>query len=254
MHRDAHKRLLAAHDLILGEMTSREKFNNIRTLILGLNPKIDEHLNTIEKHLSTWDQVEKGDVVMLSAENLPENTEEEKKRKKWLLFLITSWRQLGSEVQRVSAEMANSPQSGAGQTSMWGRIFKGAKGPLGVITVVAVGLVALQQTSVPLTIQNKGCGTLHVGGGMPISIPGFSIPTDPIPSGGSAVATIPPLTFTVDGSQPGSLVLTSLNFSFTFNLPLNITDVTYNGTSLLGENTELRLSEDGERVLALVCS
>lgn len=233
--------------------TTREKFSHVCTLLKGTHPKIDELIVQCERTLSTIGQIEEGDVIGLSADNLPENTEEEKKRKKALLLFIGSWRNLKSEVARVQAEFNQNPQSGAGQASMWGRIFRGAKGPLGVITVIAIGVVAMQQTSVDVTIHNKGCGTMQVSGGIPILIPGLKLPKDPIPSGGSAVLTIPPLAMQVDGTQKGSLSLSALTFSFGFELGSNIKDVTLDGTSLLGKKSEVHLSEKDEHVLVLRC-
>lgn len=235
--------------------TTREKFSHVCTLLKGTHPKIDELVVHCEKALSTIGKIEQGDVIGLSADHLPENTEEEKKRKKALLLFINSWRNLKSEVARVQAELQNPNNShtGAEQASMWGRIFKSAKGPLGVITVIAVGVVALQQTSVQLIIQNNGCGTLQPSG-VPISIPGFKLPQEAILSGGSAVATIPPLAMSVDGTKAGLLSLTALKYSLGFELPSSIKDVTLDGVSLLGKKTEVHLSDKDEHVLVLRCS
>ena len=251
--KESAKRMNAAYALLAEPTTTREKISHACVLLKGAHPKIDELVMQCEKALSTIGKIEEGDVIGLSADHLPENTEEEKKRKKALLLFIGSWRNLKSEVGRVQAEFNQNPQSGAGQASMWGRIFRGAKGPLGVITVIAVGVVAMQQTSVELIIQNKGCGTLQPSG-VPISIPGFKLPKDPIPSGGSAVATIPPLTMHVDGTQSGSLSLTALKYSLGFELPSSIKDVTLDGASILGKKTEVHLSEKDEHVLVLRCN
>lgn len=251
---EAHAKLLAAHKLLMEETTTREKFSHVRTLVLGLNPKIDGALAELEQHLSTWDKLENGEIIHLSAEHLPENTEEEKKRKKWLLLFITSWKQLQGEVVRVEAEMAKIENaSTAGKASGWGKIFGAAKGPLGVITVLAVGAVMLQQTSVEITIKNEGCATMYPGGSIP-PLPGFSMPSEPIASGGSAVMTIPPLTLNVDGSQKGTVALTALNYSFSFQLPSSISSVSFNGTNLLGTKTEVHLSEKDTHSLVLRCN
>lgn len=252
-HREAHKRLIAAQALLMEPTTTREKISHVFTLLRGAHPSIDSMLHECEKHLSLFDKMASGDVIGLSADHLPENTEEEKKRKKALLLFIGSWRNLKSEVARVQAEFNQNPQSGAGQASMWGRIFRGAKGPLGVITVIAVGVVAMQQTSVEVTIQNKGCGTMQVSGGIPINIPGLSLPKDPIPSGGSSTLTMPPLSMSIDGTKSGSLSLTALKYSLTFELPSTIKDVTLNGTNLLGKKTDVHLSEKASHILVLRC-
>lgn len=252
-HREAHKRLIAAQALLMEPTTTREKISHVFTLLRGAHPSIDSMLHECEKHLSLFDKMASGDVIGLSADHLPENTEEEKKRKKALLLFIGSWRNLKSEVARVQAEFNQNPQSGVDQASMWGRIFRGAKGPLGIVTVIAIGVVALQQTSVEVTIQNKGCGTMQPSG-VPISIPGFKLPQDPIPNGGSAILTIPPFALNVDGTQKGTLSLSALTFSFGFELGSNIADVTLDGVSLLGKKTEVHLSEKDSHLLVLRCN
>ena len=249
--KEASKRMFAAYSLLAEPTTTREKFNHISTLIRGLHPHVDTALEKSHHALSTITNIHDGDVITLSAEHLPENTEEEKRRKKYLLLFIRSWKDLQSEVGRVSAEMNNS-QPNATQGSSWWRIIKKAKGPLGVITVIAVGIVALQTTSVQVTIQNKGCATLEPSGSIP-SIPGFSLPKDPIVSGGSAVMTIPPLSLHINGTNKSALALTALNYSFTFELPNNVKDVSLDGTSLLNKQSDVHLSEKKQHVLVLRC-
>ncbi len=249
--KESSKRMLAAYALLAEPTTTLEKFNHISTLIRGIHPHVDTALEKSHQAISTIGKIHDGDVITLSAENLPENTEEEKKRKKYLLLFIRSWKDLQSEVGRVSAEMNNS-QPNTSQGSRWWRIVKSAKGPLGVITVVAIGLVALQTTSVQVTIQNKGCATLEPGGSIP-SLPGFSLPKDPIVSGSSAVMTIPPLALHIDGTHKGSVALTALNYSFTFEISSNIKDVSLDGTSLLNKQSDVHLSEKKVHTLILKC-
>lgn len=253
---DARKRLQAAQVLLLEPSTTREKFNSVRDLVRGINPHLDSALSRIEQHLATWSHIESGDVIHLTADHLPENTEEEKKRKKWLLLFINSWKQLKSEVARVQTELDASQGSNAPSDtgSLIGRILWKAKGPLGIVTVLAVGVVALQQTGVEIMIQNQGCGTMQVSSSIPISLPGLKMPKDPIPSGGSSIVELPGLNVTVDGTAPGVLSLSVLSYALTFQLPTNIEDVTMNGASLLGKKTEVALSERDKHTLSLICS
>ncbi|MBI5457021.1 hypothetical protein HY969_04770 [Candidatus Kaiserbacteria bacterium] len=254
--KDARSRLQAAHALLLEPSTTREKFNSVRDLVRDINPQLDQALARIEQHLSTWDKIESGDVIHLTADHLPENTEEEKKRKKWLLLFINGWKQLKSEVARVQAEFEASQSSNTPSDtgSLLGRILWKAKGPLGLVTVIAVGVVALQQAAVAITIQNKGCGTMHPSSSIPISIPGLSLPNEPIASGGSAVATLPGLTVHVDGTDTSALSIKVLSYSLTFQLPSNIDNVTMDGASLLGKKTTVKLSEKDAHTLVLTCS
>ena len=112
----------------------------------------------------------------------------------------------------------------------------------------------MQATAVDITIENKGCGTMYPSSSIPISLPGLKLPKDPIPSGGSAEITIPGVTVNVDGSRRGVVSLSVLNYSISIQLPSNILDVTFNGESLLGKKTKVRLSERNRHTLVLSCS
>jgi hypothetical protein len=256
--KESHRKLVAAQALLLEPLTSRQKCSEIKTLLDGLHPKLDGHLTRIEQHLSTWDKVQEGDVIQLSAEHLPEDTEEQKKRKKWLLLLIGFWRDLGNEVERVRVEMAKAESEGGSTTSnvsALGRVVRYAKGPVGIVTIAAAGIVlAMQTTAVNITIENKGCATMYPSGNIPVSIPGLKLPTEPLVSGGTSKVIIPGLTVNVDGSKNGAVTLGVLNYSLGFQLPSNIEDVTLNGESLLGKQTQVKLSERDTHVLSLICS
>jgi len=145
---DVKKRIEEAYKLLAHETTSREKFESIRTLIKGLNPKLDMLLNSASKALSDYEKLHKGDIIVLSAESLPENSPEEKKKKQTLIFLINSWRQLESEVKRLSLEFEhltgsneNNAVTSTDKIAGAGRIVAFAKGPFGIITLVALIIV-----------------------------------------------------------------------------------------------------------------
>lgn len=253
--KEMRKRLQAAQILLLEPSTTREKFSAMCRMMSGIDSRIDAHLFALERHLSMWDKVSSGDVIGLSAEHLPENTEEEKKRKKWLLLFINGWRQLQSEVTRVQAELSSAHSSPTGdKASHFGKILHFAKGPFGIITFLAFSaVVAAQATAVTITIQNKGCGTMRPSSSFPISLPGLKLPAEPIAPGGSADVVIPGFTVNVDGSQKEAVVLSILNYTLSFQLPNNVKDVTLNGASLLGKKTTVKLSEKNQHILSLIC-
>ena len=251
------KRLIAAHTLLLEPSTTHEKFISVRTLLEGINPKIDEALAGCDKLFSTFGKIESGDIVGLSADHLPENTEEQKRRKKYLLLFLANWNHLKKEVERVQAELAAAKETSAPQekASHWSRIFRLAKGPFGLVTAIAVvAVVAAQATAVTIVVENKGCSTLYPSSSFPVSLPGLKLPKEPIKSGDSAEVVIPGFIVNVDGSARGTLNLKVLTFSLAFQLPGNIRDVTLNGTSLLGKQTQVHLSERDQHVLVLSCS
>jgi len=248
----AAQKLQAAQKLLMEPTTTREKISAACALLHGIHSRLDGVVAECQKHLSHIDKIEQGDIVGLSAEHLPEHSEEEKKRKRALLLLLNTWRQLKSEVERVQAEFENMQTQGSGSVSTFGKIFGFAKGPLGILTILAVGIVvAMNATAVEITISNQGCGTMLGGGSIP-SIPGLKLPTE-IPNNGTAIAVIPGVPVTVDGTQSGSLQLSLLNYGMSFQLPSSIKDVTLNGESLLNKKTEVRLSERDEHMLELQC-
>ena len=255
-YQEAKKRLLAARALLLEPTTTYEKVSSLHAMLKGVHPALDKALAQCQDALSTLEKISSGAIIELTAENLPEETEDQKKRKKALLLFINTWKQLQSEVMRIQQELQQAQNSGSpsGSRSVWAKIFGVVKGPLGIITIVAAAIVlAMNYTSVQIAIHNEGCGTMQVAASIPLSLPGLSIPTDSIPDKGSATATIPPLTLNVDGTKPGLVALQALTLNVTFQLPSDIKDVTMNGVSLLGKKQAVHLSERKEHNLTLVC-
>lgn len=145
---DAKKRIEEAYKLLAHETTTREKFESIRTLIKGLSPKLDVLLESTSNALSEFEKFHKGDIIVLSAESLPENSPEEKKRKQTIIFLINSWRQLESEVKRINIEFEHIKNDSGNTVSSdkvasAGRIVTVAKGPFGIITLAAILIVGI---------------------------------------------------------------------------------------------------------------
>ena len=143
--KDTKIRIETAYKLLTSETTSKEKFESIRTLIKGLNPRLDTLLDNTSKVLSDIQKLQKGDIIILTAGQLPENTEEEKNRKKKLLLLINSWRNLTSEVKRISLELEHMKDTDASnkttsieKVESVGRIAAVTKGPFGIITLIAI--------------------------------------------------------------------------------------------------------------------
>ncbi len=195
MHLDPkqqREKLEAAYRLLMEDMTTYEKFEKIRTLTKGLHPKLDGALDTASGALKQLKHVHEGNVIELTAEGLPEHTEEQKKRKKHLLLFISTWKNLRSEVKRVqgiyAAETADGSGAGHHHISTAGKIFSLAKGPFGLITLAAVGIVGagmlLQNSSVSVQIANQGCAPLTPTIKMPVSIPGLKLPENSIGDGG----------------------------------------------------------------------
>lgn len=139
---DQRKRIEAAYKILDQDSTSFEKFESARSLIQGINPHLDKLLESCSKELSKLQKLQKGEVIELSAEQLPEETEEEKKRKRILLLFIKNYKALRSEVKRMQKELENpEDKTSKEQWDTVSRIVAFAKGPFGIITAIAIIIV-----------------------------------------------------------------------------------------------------------------
>lgn len=251
---DTLTRLRAADKLWAEKSVSRATFESLRALIGGLNPKIDTLLSHASKELSRVEKIHRGEIIDLSLEQLPEITEPQKKRKRAILLFISTWKQLRAEVKRVQVELDSIRQHGHTNTAQlrgWARIAKFAKGPLGLITVAAVAIVALQSLSVSVVVKNQGCRSLQLSS-VSIPLPGLRVPSEPILDGQSATVTLPPLPLTVDGTIAGTLRLSSIGFGRSF--AMSGADIFFDGESLGGRKTSLQLGNRREHELVIRCS
>ena len=249
------KNIEAALELLDENSTTFDKFESIRTLLKGLNPKIDSALSTCSKQLKHIENFQESNVIDLTAENLPEQTPEQKKRKKAILLLLRHWNELKDEVERVQKELDSSQQSGNSHhtaVSTSGKILGLAKGPLGITTIIAVAAVVILQTiSVKVAIKNVGCDPINLGL-IPIPLPGLSLPKAPIAPGAESVASLPPLNVTIDGTIPGKLTLSTIGLSKEFEL--DRVDIKVNGKSLAGQKTPINLGSSKRHSVVATCS
>lgn len=156
---NTHEKIMSAYSLLQGEEISISTFEHIRKILKGLHPKIDEKLEICSKALDKLQKIQKGDIITLSVEELAEDTEENKKRKKILLFFIESFNNLKNEITRINAEFNQAKKNGnslQSKISAWGRIIGFAKGPFGIATLIAlivVGFLFLQHANNSQVIQ-----------------------------------------------------------------------------------------------------
>ncbi|MBI3379157.1 hypothetical protein HY029_00180 [Candidatus Gottesmanbacteria bacterium] len=254
----------AAMQLLLEETTTVTKFEKIRILIKGINPKLDKTLESCSKGIKTLKRLQAGDVIELTATNLPEQTEEQKKRKKALLFLISSWKNLRAEVARVQKLFNEQAKEGKvttqEQLATTGKLISTSKGPFGLITALAVLIVGvgaalayLNYSAVSITIKNQGCSPITPVVELPVPIPGIKLPTETINSGGQAVASVPPFTVNVDGTRRGLVVISAFKFNMEYNFGGN-TNLIFDNQSLVGKNTTINLGSSKTHELILSCS
>ncbi|KKW12938.1 MAG: hypothetical protein UY48_C0007G0027 [Candidatus Gottesmanbacteria bacterium GW2011_GWB1_49_7] len=177
-YQSASKRVQAAMDLLEKREVNRETVDSLRTLLSGINPQVDKKLALLAGEFKKLDQIQKGQVIELMVESLPEATPEQKKRKKALLLLIKFWNDLKSEISRVEAEFEKHESQGQSATRTGGNIMATARGPLGIITAIAVVIVisgiVKNQGKTPESTQPAG-NTIRV-----LMIQGKQVPLDQV--------------------------------------------------------------------------
>ena len=255
--KEYRSQLEAAYILLEGDTTTLEKFEKIKSLIGGINPDLDKKLAAVTSSLNHLKALWNTDVIHFATHSLREKTPREKKRKKALLLFIASWRSLKSEVARVQGyyqESASDPGATASAVAKTG-LF--AKGPFGVITFAAVAIVGvgllLRQASTTIEISNKGCAPLSVPAELPFKLPGLRLPSSPIVSGVPASATLPALTVDVHSTN-SAITATIFGQSGSYSLPRGVTNISFDGTPLLGTTTTLKLSTSKSHSLVISCN
>lgn len=247
-------------ELLFDSNTDLDKIQKVAQMLRGLNRSIDRKLESITNIIDKIQKIQDGNVVNLSAQNLPEQTDKQKKKKKLILLLLTHWKDLKSEIVRINElQVAVNSANGLNQTSAVkaGKIAVTAKGPLGVITIIAVGIVAvgtlLNNKSVNVNVQNVGCGPLGPFTKTAINIPGLKIPSEAIVSGRSNTIKMLPLDINVNAINRGYIDLTALNYSQKIDLPSSIKDIIYDGKSIIGKETLVNLSSSKSHDLIIKC-
>jgi hypothetical protein len=155
---NTQKKLEAAFKLLNADSTTRERFELIRELLKGIDTRVDQNLSFVSKRLAEVEKLQKGRIVELTIEHLPENTKEEKERKRAILLLLKTWKDLKGEVKRIQAELHLKQKGEASQSTVGGlaKIAAFAKGPFGIITIAALIIVGLVTFVGSQTTTTKG--------------------------------------------------------------------------------------------------
>lgn len=204
--------------------------------------------------------LESGNFIDITGDLLPEETEEEKERKKKFFLFVRLWRDLESEVKRLQSEFNqfNQPRNKpTHQVNILSRVVSLAKGPLGLTTAAATlivgGLILLKSVAVEVVIFNRGCDTISPALSVPVNLPGFSLPSRPILSGQSGLATVPPLTVEVDNQQNGNWQVAAYGLKFSFAVPGGV-EVSFDGRNLSSQKSALNLGSVKKHELVIQCS
>lgn len=255
---DTQQKAKAALQLLLDDTTTFTKFENIKTLLLGINPKIDKLLMSCSNVIKELKNIQEGDVVELSSRNLPEHTPEQKERKRLLLLLLSFWKDLRMEVEKVKELYQSKNEDGkitsSEHLSVLGKLAAFSKGPFGITTfialVIAGGVMFVNSKIVSITIENRGCPPLTTP---KISIPGVNLPSS-ITDGSPASIKLPAFKVSVDNTTGNNLAISFLSFNFKYSLGNNIEDVVFDNKSLLGKNTIINLAEAKHHSGYIQCS
>lgn len=253
-------KLKAALSLLCEDKTTYGKVKDLSKIIGGLNPDLDKKVKKLTVTVDKLHAVKEGDVIDLTLENLPENTKKQKDRKKLILLLIKDWKNLKSEVQRLDDLYTSASSTGVlskQSVVKTGKIAATAKGPLGVITIIAAVIVAgakyIDSKSVTIEVINDGCLPIPPISERKINIPGLRMPSSIIGTNKSDTVKLPALKIVTSLIKTGEFCINVLGYSQNFHLPGEYDEITLNGNKLMGKQTEIDLSQSKIHELVISC-
>lgn len=135
------EKLEALNKLLRQDSTTLDKVEQTVVLFKGVDSRLDSKIAQILQQLSNIKNLQEGDAVELVAENLPEGTEQEKKRKKALLLLLKSAKELQSEIERIKSEVDSVKKGEQSPAQAFSKTLAVAKGPFGIVTLIAAAAV-----------------------------------------------------------------------------------------------------------------
>lgn len=253
-------KLDAAYHLLTRETTTLEKFEKATAILKGIHPDIDRKLSACFKAVKNLRNIEKGEVIEIAAETLPEHTPEQKKKKKALLLFLSLLKDLRSEIKRVrgmyDGVRTDGKVTGHEHMSVLTKAFAFAKGPFGLVTAAAVVIVGasayLHTSSVNVSILNSGCSSISPVVKLPVPVPGLKLPTDTIEDGEQGTAVVPNIKVRVDGTEKGVLTLSVLGFNGSYTTGTDV-EILFDGRSLSGSQTDIDLGTSKEHELVIRC-
>lgn len=250
-----NKRMQAAGDLLQRRTIDAASLASLKTLLSGINPRLDKALVAVSTAAKKVDYLQKGEAISLAVDALPEFSAEDKKRKKAILFFLNCWKDLQSEVARVEKELEQNSKDHSlqGKAGMLGNIFGAAKGPLGLITLGAVVITALKMTEVTVVIQNKNCETMRPAARVAVNIPGLTLPNESIGQGGEAVAKLPPLRAQVDMTDPSRVRLSIAGMKYDIDANSSRMQFIYDGVLLNGSSSDINLGTKKQHMVVVQC-
>lgn len=141
----------------------------------------------------------------------------------------------------------------------------GVAGPivLGAFIVAALaiggGVAYANATAVEVTIINQGCQPVRICQGVVpaldllLGVVGGELPLNPIPDGAQGTMRLPAATLTLDGTQRGVLRVGFLGLPPATIGCGDVSEITLDGVSLLGRQSEIHLGDQETHQLVLRC-
>lgn len=133
----------------------------------------------------------------------------------------------------------------------------GGKFLLGAFVAAAVlvggAFIYGEATAVDITVVNDGCSPIILPASLPFPIPGLSLPSAPIPPGGSGSVSLPRLTVDLDATGPRRVVVSVLGVTIPYNLGGSVVSIRLDGREILGQRVSADLGRSKSHELVVSC-
>ncbi len=150
---------------------------------------------------------------------------------------------LDTEIERLLKQF---PAGRSGAKVLAGALIAAA-------VIVGAAVIYAEATAVDIAIFNNGCSTIILPASLPFPIPGVSLPSAPIPSGGSGSVSLPRLAVDVDSTEPGRVSVSILGVSVPYNLGGDVVSIRLDGQEILGRRVRANLGDRRSHELVVSC-
>jgi len=127
-----------------------------------------------------------------------------------------------------------------------------------IVAGVGITVAALNANAVNVGVFNDGCAPLLLnaeavpGLGWVLNPLGVALPAAPLPTGGRASLSLPPITIELDGTAPGSISLIVLGQALRIGLG-QVDELWLDGEPLTGRRSRIDLGEREQHELTAIC-
>ncbi len=132
-----------------------------------------------------------------------------------------------------------------------GKILAGAF--VAAALIVGGAFIYGEATAVDIAILNDGCSPIVLPASLPFPIPGVSLPSAPIPPGGSGSVSLPRLTLEVDATDPHRVIVSVLGVAVAYNTGSDVASIRLDGQEILGQRVSANLGSSKSHDLVVSC-